>query len=64
MRRQQNDPFDAWLGLVSALVVDPIRDFARECRRTYRHLGLKSRRNARRQRHHERRKQSNPGDEP
>ena len=63
MSRQQNDPFDAWLGLVSALIVEPVRDFARECKRTYRHLGLKSRRNARR-RNRERRKQSNPGDEP
>ena len=63
MRRQQNDPFDAWLGLVSALVVDPIREFARECKRTYRHLGLKSRRKTRR-RNRDRRKQFDPGGEP
>ncbi len=63
MSRQQNDPFDAWLGLVSMLIVDPIRDFARECKRTYRHLGLKSRRSAR-GRDCERRKQSDPGGEP
>ncbi len=63
MSRQPSDPFDAWLGLVSALVVDPIRDFARECKRTYRHLGLKSHRNAR-PRNHERRKPPPPGGEP
>ncbi len=63
MERKPNDAFDSFLGLVSALVVEPIRDFARECKRTYRHIGLKSHRNARR-RNHERRKQSDPGGGP
>ncbi len=63
MSRQQNDPFDAWLGLVSVLIVDPIRDFARDCKRTYRHLGSKSRHKTRR-RKRDRRKQSDPGGEP